>query len=66
MGDFHGTGIKIWAGFQPVGNTEKWFGPIMKTFGGFFFIFSGTKKNIFSKKNIGAFAKVIYTKYSRH
>ena len=23
MGDFYGTGIEIWAGFGPVGNTEK-------------------------------------------
>ena len=23
MGDFYGTGIKIWAGFGPVGITEK-------------------------------------------
>ena len=30
MGDFYGTGIKIWAGFGPVGITEnKTFGPII-------------------------------------
>ena len=23
VGDFYGTGIEIWAGFGPVGNTEK-------------------------------------------
>ena len=23
MGDFYGTGIEIWAGFGPVGNTER-------------------------------------------
>ena len=23
MGDSYGTGIEIWAGFGPVGNTEK-------------------------------------------
>ena len=23
VGDFYGTGIEIWAGFRPVGNTEK-------------------------------------------
>ena len=23
MGDFYGTRIEIWAGFGPVGNTEK-------------------------------------------
>ena len=23
MGDFYGTGIEIWAGFGPVGTTEK-------------------------------------------
>ena len=33
MGDFYGTGIEIWAGFGPVGNTEKKnFGPIMSNF----------------------------------
>ena len=30
MGDFSGTGIEIWAGFGPVGNTD---------FEGIFFIF---------------------------
>jgi hypothetical protein len=23
VGDFYGTGIEIWAGFEPVGITEK-------------------------------------------
>ena len=23
MGDFFGTGIEIWAGFEPIGSTEK-------------------------------------------
>ena len=23
MGDFYGTGIEIWAGFGPIGSTEK-------------------------------------------
>ena len=33
VGDFYGTGIEIWAGFGPVGNTEKKkFGPIMSNF----------------------------------
>ena len=33
MGDFYGTGIEIWAGFGPVGITEKRrFGPIMSNF----------------------------------
>ena len=61
MGDFHGTGIKIWAGFQPVGNTEKWFGPIMKTFGGFFFhIFRDKKKYFFKKKHRSVRQSYIY------
>ena len=33
MGDFYGTGIEFWAGFGPVGITEKkTFGPIMSNF----------------------------------
>ena len=28
MGDFYGTEIEIWAGFGPVGITEKKHGPI--------------------------------------
>ena len=35
VGDFYGTGIKIWAGF----------GPIMSNFLGWFFKFSWAKKN---------------------
>ena len=33
VSNFYGTGIEIWAGFGPVGNTEKksW-GPIMSNF----------------------------------
>jgi hypothetical protein len=27
VGDFYGTGIEIWAGFRPVGITEKKIGP---------------------------------------
>ena len=30
MGDFYGTGIKIWTGFRPVGITEKKIGSIMR------------------------------------
>ena len=30
MSNFYGTEIKIWAGFGPVGNTEKKNGPINK------------------------------------
>ena len=38
MGDFYGTGIEFWAGFGPVGITEKkTFGPIMSNFWGRFF-----------------------------
>ena len=36
MGDFYGTGIEIWAGFGPVGNTEKKLGSIMSNFLGWF------------------------------
>ena len=38
MGDFYATGIDIWAGFGPVGITEKkTFRPIMSNFCGRFF-----------------------------
>ena len=30
--NFHGTEIEIWAGFGPVGNTEKKIGPIVSNF----------------------------------
>ena len=47
MGDFYGTGIEIWAGFGPVGITEKKrFGSIIRNFlGQFFKVFMGKKKN---------------------
>ena len=33
VGDFYGTGIEIWAGFGPIGSTEKkGSGPIMSNF----------------------------------
>ena len=32
VGDFYGTGIEIWAGFGPVGITEKKIGLIMSNF----------------------------------
>ena len=41
MGDFHGTGIEIWAGFGPVGNNEK---KIETIFEASFFMFSRAKK----------------------
>ena len=44
MGDLQGTGIEIWAGFGPVGITEKKIGPIMSNFWGGFFMFSRSKK----------------------
>ena len=46
MGDFYGTGIEIWAGFGPVGITEKkTFGPIVSNFWGRFFqVFVGKQK----------------------
>ena len=32
VGDLYGIGIEIWAGFKPVGNTEKKIRPIMSNF----------------------------------
>ena len=43
-GSFYGTGIEIWAGFGPVGITEK-NGPIMSNFWGQFFHVLMGKKN---------------------
>ena len=44
---FYGTENEIWAGFGPVGDTEKknW-GPIMTNFWGGFFMFSWAKNYI--------------------
>ena len=40
--NFYGTEIEIWAGFGPIGNTEKKFGPILIIFWGqFFHVFRG-------------------------
>ena len=45
VSNFYGTGIEIWAGFGPVGNTEKKVGgQLWATFEGGFFMFSGSKK----------------------
>ena len=44
VSNFYRTEIEIWAGFGPVGNTEKNIGPIMNNFWGFFFMFSWAKK----------------------
>ena len=46
MGDFYATEFDIWAGFGPVGITEKKkFGPIMSNFfGRFFQVFIGKNK----------------------
>ena len=44
MGDFYGTGIEIWAGFGPIGSTEKkGLGRLSATFWGDFFMFLGVK-----------------------
>ena len=48
MGDFYGTGIEIWAGFGPVGITEKkkiWadYEQLLRPF---FSYFHGQRKNI--------------------
>ena len=53
MGDFYGTGIEIWAGFGPIGSTEKkvWFNSeqlLRVTFS----CFQGQKKMSFLSKNI--------------
>ena len=45
VSNFYGTEIKIWAGFGPVGNTEKNLGPIMSNFEVVFFcVFRGENK----------------------
>ena len=47
MRDCYGTGIEIWAGFGPIGSTEKkCLGRLWATFEGVFFMFSGAKKII--------------------
>ena len=52
MGDFYETGIEIWAGFGPVGITEKKrFGAIMSKF---FLSFHGQKKFKTSTKGISS------------
>ena len=43
--NFHRTEIEIQAGFGPVDNTEKKFGPIMSNFWGQFFHVFMDKKN---------------------
>ena len=44
---FYGTKNVIWAGFGPVGNTEKRFGPSMSNFWGRFYVFIGKTMFIF-------------------
>ena len=44
MGDFYGTGIEIWAGFGPVGITEKKWADNEQVFRLFFSSFHGLKK----------------------
>ena len=45
MRDFYGTTIGIWAGFGPIGSTEKkGLGQLRATFEGVFFMFLGAKK----------------------
>ena len=45
VSNFYGTEIEIWAGFGPVGNTEKriW-GQLSANFEGGLFMFSGAKQ----------------------
>ena len=40
MGDFYGTGIEIWAGFGPVGITEKKWADYEQILRPVFFMFS--------------------------
>ena len=43
----YGTGIGIWAGFGPIGSTEKkGLGRLWATLEGGFFMFSGANKNV--------------------
>ena len=53
MGDFYGTGIEIWAGFGPIGSTEKrvW-ADYEQILGWFFHVFRG-------KKNVKIFLKTL-------
>ena len=44
MGDFYGAGIEIWAGFGPVGITDKFFWTIISNFLGRALKFSWGKK----------------------
>jgi hypothetical protein len=45
VSNFYGAEIKIWAGFGPVGNTEKKMGPVMcKFLRSVFLCFQGQKK----------------------
>ena len=44
MGGFYGTGIEIWAGSGPVGNTEKKVWVMSNFLGRFFHVFRGKKK----------------------
>ena len=62
MGDFYGTGIEIWAGFGPIGSTEKkGSGPIMSNFLGWFFhVFRGKKKLFFLKKHCSVHTKKLH------
>ena len=51
----YGTGIGIWAGFGPIGSTEKkGLGRLWATLEGGFFMFSGAKKMLIFFKNIVA------------
>jgi hypothetical protein len=44
VGDFYGTGIEIWAGFGPVGITEKNWTDYKQLLRPVFFMFSWTKE----------------------
>jgi hypothetical protein len=62
MGDFYGTGIEIWAGFGPVGITEKKLGQLWATFEAGYFMSSWAKK--IKIKNIVASALKSCIKWS--
>ena len=63
MRDFYGTTIEIWAGFGPIGSTEKkGLGQLRATFeGGFFYVFRGqTNVEIFFRKHCSVSTKKLH------
>ena len=59
---FYGTENEIWAGFGPVGSTEKEWRTLMSNFeGGFFHVFRG--KKIISFGYVDSYAKILLILY---